>query len=135
MTIGELARRAGVGVETVRFYQRQGLLEEPPLRASRRAYTSDHLANLRFIRRCKGLGFPLKTIARLAEQRAASGRRCRTLHDMMLEAVRALEIESREIELRRRALLQMLGRCDAKGRLRDCATLAALDDQSRAGGD
>lgn len=136
MTIGELARRAGVGVETVRFYQRQGLLEEPPRgRASRRAYTSDHLADLRFIRRCKGLGFSLKTIAKLVDQRAAAGRGCRTLHGIMLEAVHALEAERREIEMRRKALLQMLGRCEAGGRLRDCATLAALDEESHRGGD
>ena len=60
VTIGKVASRAGVGVETVRFYERQGLLAEPDRRASGyRQYGEDVVARLRFIRRAKELGFSL----------------------------------------------------------------------------
>src|SRR5262245_11414989 len=71
LTIGEVARRAGVGVETVRFYEREGRLDEPARRASGyRQYGEDAVARLRFIRRAKELGFSLKEIAELLALRA-----------------------------------------------------------------
>ncbi len=66
MTIGELARRAGVGVETVRYYQRRGLFPEPPRQPRGfREYPKEALELLRFIRRARGLGFTLREIERL----------------------------------------------------------------------
>ena len=66
LTIGQVAGQAGVGVETVRFYERQGLLEVPPRRQSGyREYGEDAVARLRFIRRAKQLGFTLKEIKEL----------------------------------------------------------------------
>lgn len=66
MTIGELARRAGVGVETVRYYQRRGLFPEPPRQPRGfREYPNEALELLRFIRRARGLGFTLREIERL----------------------------------------------------------------------
>lgn len=66
LTIGTVARRAGVGVETVGFYERQGLLQVPDRRASGyRHYDEGVVARLRFIRRAKELGFPLKEVAGL----------------------------------------------------------------------
>jgi len=66
MTIGELARRAGVGVETVRYYQRRGLFPEPPRQPRGfREYPAEALELLRFIRRARGLGFTLREVERL----------------------------------------------------------------------
>jgi hypothetical protein len=63
LTIGEVARQAGVGIETVRFYERKGLLDEPQRRASGyRQYDPEAVAVLKFIRRAKELGFTLKEI-------------------------------------------------------------------------
>ena len=70
MTIGELARRAGVGVETVRYYQRRGLFPEPPRQPRGfREYPNEALELLRFIRRARGLGFTLREIERLLSLR------------------------------------------------------------------
>ena len=70
MTIGLVARRAGVGVETVRFYERQGLIEEPPRRPSGyREYDDEVVSRLGFIRRAKELGFTLKEIKELLSLR------------------------------------------------------------------
>ena len=66
LTIGQLARRAGVGVETVRFYEREGLLAEPARRESGyRQYDDTSVHTLRFIRRARDLGFSIKEIAAL----------------------------------------------------------------------
>ena len=60
MTIGALARAAGVGVETVRFYQRKGLLETPNKSSGFRKYSGDHVRIIRFVKRVQELGFTLK---------------------------------------------------------------------------
>src|SRR5437764_228181 len=66
LSIGQVARRAGVGVETVRFYEREGLLEEPPRRASGyRQYSEQVVKRIHFIKRAQKLGFSLKEITEL----------------------------------------------------------------------
>ncbi|NIA07441.1 MAG: MerR family transcriptional regulator [Actinobacteria bacterium] len=65
-TIGKVARHAGVGVETVRFYEREGLIEEPPRKESGyRQYPEQTVCRIRFIRRAKELGFSLREIKEL----------------------------------------------------------------------
>src|SRR6266852_1773903 len=71
LTIGELARRADVGVETIRFYEREALLEKPKRSAGGyRAYSSDAVTRLAFVHQAKGLGFTLREIKQLLELRA-----------------------------------------------------------------
>jgi len=66
LSIGKVARRAGVGVETVRFYEREGLLEEPPRRTSGyRQYSEQVVKRIHFIKRAQKLGFSLKEITEL----------------------------------------------------------------------
>ncbi len=66
LSIGQVARRAGVGVETVRFYEREGLLEEPPRRTSGyRQYSEQVVKRIHFIKRAQKLGFSLKEITEL----------------------------------------------------------------------
>ena len=60
MTIGTLAKSAGVGVETIRFYQRKGLIHEPSRRAGFRKYSDADVKRIRFIKRVQELGFSLK---------------------------------------------------------------------------
>jgi DNA-binding transcriptional MerR regulator len=72
LTIGQIARQAEVGVETLRFYERQGLLEAPARKESGyRQYTADVVARLGFIKRAKELGFTLMEIGELLALRAA----------------------------------------------------------------
>ncbi len=61
-TIGGLAREAGVSVETVRYYERRGLLEQPPRGTGYRRYSGEDVARLRFVRRAKDLGFTLSEV-------------------------------------------------------------------------
>lgn len=124
MTIGALAKACGVGVETVRYYQRRGLLAEP-LRAQGgvRRYGVDAVARLGFIRRAQDVGFTLdevKTLLMLGETPNCRG--ARTLAAQKLEAVQA---RLRALQRVRRALKELIGQCDA-GRERRCPIIARL---------
>src|ERR671918_2137551 len=77
MTIGQVAKHAGVGVETVRFYERQGLLDAPPRRASGyRQYSQDVIRRIQFIKRAKDLGFALREIRELLSLRVDPNTPC-----------------------------------------------------------
>ena len=77
LTIGQVARRAGVGIETVRFYERRGLIKDPPRTAAGcRQYPADVVLRLRFVKRAKELGFSLKEIAELLSLRLKPEKTC-----------------------------------------------------------
>src|SRR5919106_6046 len=77
MTIGQVAKHAGVGVETVRFYERRGLLDAPPRRASGyRQYSPDVVRRIQFIKRAKDLGFSLREICELLSLRVDPDTTC-----------------------------------------------------------
>jgi len=74
MTIGEVSKRTGIGVETIRFYEREGLIPKPPRRSSGyRSFPPDTVRRLRFIRRTRDHGFTLQEIKELFELRALPG--------------------------------------------------------------
>ena len=80
LTTGQLAIQSGVGVETIRYYERKGLLPEPPRRASGyRMYSEDAILRVQFIRRGKDLGFSLKEIADLLALRAERNGTCKSV--------------------------------------------------------
>jgi len=124
LTIGAVAKACGVGVETVRYYQRRGLLAEPdrPTGGVRR-YGADSVVRLRFIRRAQDVGFTLdevKTLLKLGETPNCRG--ARTLAAQKLEVVKG---RLRDLERVRRALTELIGRCDA-GRERRCPIIEAF---------
>src|SRR5579885_1353155 len=126
LTIGDVARRAGVGVETVRFYERQGLLAEPERRVSGyRQYGDEAVAVLRFIRRAKELGFTLKEIKGLLELRLdATASRAEVRRQ-----AKVADIEAKIADLQRmRDVLQNLVRkCHGEGATTGCPILGALE--------
>ena len=71
LTIGRLAKMVDVGVETVRYYERRGLLEQPARGTGYRTYTDADVERLRFVRRAKDLGFTLTEISQLIERKQA----------------------------------------------------------------
>jgi DNA-binding transcriptional MerR regulator len=77
LTIGQVAKGAGVGVETVRFYEREGLVPAPKRRPSGyRQYPADTVRRIRFVQAAKDLGFTLKEIRELLSLRVAAGKSC-----------------------------------------------------------
>ena len=112
MTIGELARKAGVGVETVRYYQRRGLFPEPPRQPrSTREYSPEALELLRFIRRARGLGFTIKEIEQLLVLRR-SRKDARDLVGILTGKAADLERSVRETQAVISALNEMAVKCE-----------------------
>jgi MerR family mercuric resistance operon transcriptional regulator len=126
LAIGRLARLAGVNIETIRYYERIGLLRPPPRTdGGYRAYADDHVTRLRFIRRARELGFTLdqvRALLRLAGDREHSCAEARELASAQLRDVRAKLADLARME---RLLAEMVARC-AEGRLPDCPILEAL---------
>jgi MerR family mercuric resistance operon transcriptional regulator len=125
MTIGALARAGGVNVETVRYYQRRGLLAEPPrpLGGVRR-YGEEALRRLHFIRQCQSLGFSLDEVGELLA--LDDGRHC--TEASALAADRLKDVRVRLARLRRieRALAGLVSQCQrSRGRMR-CPLIDAL---------
>lgn len=124
MTIARLAAAAGVGVETVRYYQRRGLLAVPPSAGGVRRYGAEDLRRLRFVRRAQAAGFTLDEIAELlALDRTGDRARVRALAEGRLAA---LDAKIAELDASRSALERLRARC-ASGRRGPCPILEAFD--------
>ena len=111
MTIGTLARRAGVNVETIRYYQRLKLLEAParPPRGFRR-YPEDAAARVTFIKRAQELGFSLAEIRRLL--RLGNPQGCGAARMLAAEKLALVESRLADLERLRGVLRELIGRCD-----------------------
>lgn len=124
VTIAGLADAAGVGVETVRYYQRRGLIAEPPRAGAVRRYGSEDVRRLLFIRRAQTAGFTLEEIGELLDADSTQDRaRVRTLAAARVEA---LDVRITELERARTALRRLHADC-AHGRAGPCPILAAFD--------
>ena len=111
LTIGSLAAAGGVGVETIRFYQRKKLLEQPTRDSGIRRYGSEDVRRLRFIRQAQTAGFTLEQIKELLELDATDDRpRAR---ELARERVRALDEKIAELKRARDALQRLAKECGA----------------------
>jgi MerR family copper efflux transcriptional regulator len=123
--IGTLAKRAGVGIDTVRYYERAGLLApKARLPSGYRRYSDLEIARLRFIRRAQALGFTLKEIRELL---AISAQRDVARVKRSAEA-KLTNVEKRiaELERVRKGLAMLIAACPGHGRSADCPILQAL---------
>lgn len=129
LTIAKLARAADVGVETVRYYQRRGLMPVPEAAGNSafRHYDADHVRRLTFIRRAQAAGFTLEEIGELLSlDRALDRPRVRELAWGRLEA---LAKQAEEIEASRKALQRLLGACHGSDK-GPCPIIEAFDDSA-----
>ena len=124
LTIGKLAAAASVGVETVRYYQRRGLLETPTRDREIRRYGSDDLKRLRFIKQAQAAGFTLEEIKELLDLDASEDRaRARELADVR---VKALDRKIGELQKARDALKRLARECGS-GSAGPCPILTSFD--------
>jgi len=129
LTIGKISRLTGVGIEAIRFYEREGLLAEPPRRESGyRNYSEDAILQLRFIRAAKELGFSLKEIKELLSLRIDPRANCGDIQKRAQAKVTEIEKRMWALEKMRRVLTQLARACPGRGPLRDCSILEGLDD-------
>lgn len=129
MKIGELAKRADVPIDTVRYYEREGLIPPPIRRASGyRDYVDADVDRLRFMRRAKGLGFTLHEIRELLSLTAMSGHDMAALHAQTQAKLRDVEARIHSLTRIREALQTLVTACPGHGALDQCPILAALSE-------
>jgi MerR family mercuric resistance operon transcriptional regulator len=135
MSIGVLSKRSGVNVETIRYYERIGLLPSPPRSAGGyRLYSAAHADRLQFVRRARDLGLSLEDVRRLLGLADQKSKSCGKVHD--LAAHHLADIRGRIADLKRleRVLARLVHAC-AKGEMPSCPVLEALtqpNDRSEA---
>ena len=132
LTIGQVAQKTGMGIETIRFYERKGLIPDPPRKESGyRQYEPDVLDRLAFIQQAKALGFSLGEIHELLSLRHKSDTSSRDIK--IIATARLADIEQKIKVLRRmqRALKKLVDQCPGQGSIHECPILEALDNTQR----
>lgn len=125
LTIGRLAAEAGVNVETIRYYQRRGLMAEPnkPINGQRR-YAADAVRRVYFIKRAQVLGFTLEEIGSLLELDEAHA--CAETRGLAASKLRVIESKLADLEAMRQALMSLLRECGTRSAKGACPIIRAL---------
>lgn len=127
MRIGELAKEARVDVQTIRYYEREGLLEAPARTGSGyRAYGPEQLERLNFVRHCRSLEMPLAEIRRLfdlSKDRAVS---CEQVNDLVLAHLRRVQAKRKALQELEAQLAALNAQCESGHRVADCGILEEL---------
>ncbi len=128
LTIGEVARAAGVGVETLRFYERKRLIAEPPRRPSGyRAYPETAVDRIVFIRHAKELGFSLEEIRDLLSLRVARNASCAGVKRRTEDKISDIESKIRRLQRWRHTLRKLAEACDERRPTSECPILGAIE--------
>lgn len=113
MTIGKLAELAGVGVETVRFYQRKKLLREPKATGAFRTYNEDDAQRITFIKKAQELGFTLSEVKELLELNTKPRATCGTVKTKTLAKIEEIKTKIADLERMKSSLEKLACACDA----------------------
>ncbi len=128
LTTGELARRADVHIETLRYYERRGLLPRPPRNGSnRRKYPIEALVRVRFVKRAQGLGFSLTEIQELLSLRTNPVASCGDVQAQARSKLREIEDKLRALRAMRTTLRRLIAECPGDGPTSRCNILAAFE--------
>jgi len=123
-----LARAAGVNPQTIRYYERRGLIPRPPRTgAGYRQFPPDTLRRVRFIRQAQALGFTLKEIRALLDLRVRHGVGCADIRERAREKIQDIQQKIAALRGMEEALARLASRCRGKGPVEDCPILDALD--------
>jgi MerR family copper efflux transcriptional regulator len=127
LTIGRIAQSAGVAIDTIRFYEREGLLPEPRRRPSGyREYDQGTVSRLRFIRRAKDLGFTLDEIRELLALSADRNDGVEGVRERATARLKAIDERIAELQRVRDGLSELVDACPGHGAPEDCPILKAL---------
>jgi Cd(II)/Pb(II)-responsive transcriptional regulator len=132
MRIGELAQGAGCDVQTVRFYEREGLLEAPARDSSGyRRYDEHHAARLAFVRHCRSLDLPLPEVRQLLALSAQPGRSCAQVNDLLDGHIALVQRRLADLHALEDQLLALRQTCDGDSS-QPCAILESFMNQVSA---
>lgn len=130
MRIGEAAQAANVGVETIRFYERKGLIDQPerPTNGGFRIYPFETVKRIRFIRQAQELGFSLREIEELLSLKSAPDTDCSSIRERALAKRKEVDAKIKLLKEIDRTLVTLIDACPGKGSLNFCSILGAMDD-------
>ncbi|GMT47624.1 MAG: MerR family transcriptional regulator [bacterium] len=130
LTVGQLAKKAEVNIETIRYYERRGLIPKPSRRESGyRQYTQDTVTRIQFIKRAKELGFSLREILELLSLRLDPGTTCGDVKKRADIKIAEIEEKIRILRRMKRTLITLTMECKGSGPGRECPILEALDSE------
>src|SRR5262249_42376040 len=129
LTIGEVAKQAQVRIETLRYYERMGLVPPPPRSGSNyRLYPPEMVRRVRFIKRAQELDFSLKEITDLLALQATPEPSCADIRTRALNKITAIDDKLRTLHAMKDVLTQLVVACPGQGEVLDCPILASLDE-------
>ena len=128
LTIGKLAKQSEVNIETIRYYERRGLIPKPPRRESGyRQYPRDTVTRIQFIKRAKELGFSLREILELLSLRVDPATTCGDVKKRAEIKIADIEEKIRTLQRMKKALMKLTVECKGRGPVSECPILEALD--------
>jgi MerR family mercuric resistance operon transcriptional regulator len=126
----EAAKRGGVGIETIRYYERHGLMPRAPrTHSGYRIFTEDAVTRLRFIKHAQELGFSLKEIKELLSLRIRPRSSCADVRRRAEAKIAEVEEKIRHLEAMREALSQLARACSGQGPVSSCTIIQALNKE------
>jgi MerR family mercuric resistance operon transcriptional regulator len=111
--IGELSRRTGCNIETIRYYERIGLMPAPPRKGRYRSYGGDHVARLGFVRRARELGFTLDEVRALLGLAAGGHASCAEVRNLAASHLKDVRVRIADLKRMERVLADSVRACDA----------------------
>lgn len=126
LTIGKLAKETGTNIETIRYYERRGLIPEPPRRESGyRVFSQKYVERILFIKRAQILGFTLNEISQLLAM-ADGMADCKDIKKFAEDKVKDIESRIRDFKKIKKVLHDLVKRCPDKGKVSDCPIIESL---------
>ncbi|MBI4403166.1 MAG: MerR family transcriptional regulator [Deltaproteobacteria bacterium] len=128
LTIGQVAQLSGVGIETIRFYEREGLIPEPPRRESGyRDYPPEVVKRIQFIKKAQELGFSLKDAKELLSLRIKPNTTCAVVKTKASQKIASIDEKIQDLERMKSALAKLTTACDERGPISECPILDAVE--------
>jgi Hg(II)-responsive transcriptional regulator len=128
MRIGEVAKCSGVGIETIRYYEREGLLAAPKRQPSGyRQYDESVIARLQFVRRTKELGFTLAEIKELLSLWFNVSTKCVHIRQRAKQKIDDIDEKLRSLQKMKRSLKKIVAECETRSSVKACPLLVGLD--------
>jgi MerR family mercuric resistance operon transcriptional regulator len=132
VTIGRLARAAGVGIETIRYYQRRNLLPVPdPEHSAFRRYPLNLVERIHFIKRAQELGFSLDEVSTLLE--LEEGKNRKAIRSVATERLEQIQAKISDLKRMEGALRHLIHECEVTGRAKPCPIIATLAAAAKPG--
>ena len=128
ITIGHVAKRTGISIEAIRFYERKGLIDAPARTDSGyRQFAEDHIQRLLFIQQAKSLGFSLMEIKELLSIKEDPETGSREVKSLAKTKLQSIEEKIKILQRMKKTLKALVDSCPGEGPKRDCPILEALD--------